>query len=91
LDESRARFLIAEHLGVAPGLVVEPATLADLGADPLDVLALVLKLEKAFGVRITDAQADACVTVGDVLGALEVSLNCKTDAIPVGLPADGRR
>ena len=90
LDETLARALIADHLGVAPAMVVDAAALADLGADPLDVLALVLRLEKAFGIGISDAQAESCRTVADLLQVLRVSLNCKTEAVGAGVPAGAR-
>jgi acyl carrier protein len=90
LDETLARAHIADHLGVAPAVVVDAAALGDLGADPLDVLALVLRLEKAFGVRISDEQAEGCRTVADVLQVLGMSLNCKTEALVAGVPAGAR-
>ena len=90
LDETLARALIADHLGVTPAMVVDAAALVDLGADPLDVLALVLRLEKAFGIGISDAQAESCRTVADLLQVLRVSLNCKTEAVGAGVPAGAR-
>ena len=68
--DDEARSLIADYLGLPPPAVEDSRDLADLGADPLDILALVARLEKAFGVRIADAQAQACRTVGDLLVAL---------------------
>ena len=90
LDETLARSLIADHLGVAPAMVVDEAALADLGADPLDVLALVLRLEKAFGVRISDEQVEGCRTVAEILQALRLSLNCKIEALGAAVPAGAR-
>lgn len=70
MDESQARILIADQLGVAPATVVDATPLTELGADPLDVVALVLQLERAFGVRVSDTQAEGCRTVGDLLEAV---------------------
>ena len=70
MDELAIRNLIADHLGVSPALAVDDRALADLGADALDVWALVLALEKAYGVSIPDDSAERCRTVGDVLDAV---------------------
>ncbi|QAY77236.1 phosphopantetheine-binding protein [Sphingosinicella sp. BN140058] len=90
MDETLARTIIADHLGVAPAMVVDAAALADLGADPLDVLALVLRLERAFGVRISDEQVEGCRTVAQVLQSLRLSLNCKIEMLGAGVPAGAR-
>jgi acyl carrier protein len=70
VNESQARRLISDQLGVPLASAVETAALHELGADPLDVVALVLSLERTFGVRISDAQAESCRTVGDLLEAV---------------------
>ena len=74
MDEIAARSTIADHLGVPLLAVEDDATLSGLGADPLDVIALVLRLEKSFGIRISDEQADGWRTVSDVLAALRLAL-----------------
>ena len=71
MDDAAARQLIADHLGVPRAAVVDSADLADLGADPLDVLALVARLERFFAVRIADPQAESCRTVGEMLTAVD--------------------
>ena len=68
--EEFARTLIADHLGVSTDLAVDHAALAELGADPLDVVALVLALEKAYAIRIPDEFAEPCRTVGELLEAV---------------------
>ena len=82
MDEIRARRLIADQLGLPPASVVGAAQLDALGADPLDVLALVGLLERTFGVRIGDAQAEACRTVRDLLDAVRTAppRRCDTPA-----------
>ncbi|TFI60065.1 hypothetical protein E2493_02125 [Sphingomonas parva] len=86
VDESLARRLIADQLGLSSGSVVASATLGDLGADPLDVVALVLALEKAFGVRIDEAEADTCRTVGDLLDAVRTARPLRRETLsPVGV------
>jgi acyl carrier protein len=60
--------MIAESLGV-PREQVKPesAFLADLQADSLDILELVLKLEKAYGLSIPEQDARKIRTVQDVI------------------------
>lgn len=43
----------------------------DLGGDSIDNFDLHFRLEKAFNIRIPDADADAFVTVGDVIDTIE--------------------
>lgn len=48
----------------------------DLGADSLDVVELVMGLEKKFGVTITDKEIDKKIrTVGDLIRCLEIKVN----------------
>jgi acyl carrier protein len=70
MDES-ARRLIAEHLGVAPSLVVDDAAFRDLGADSLDLVSLTMAFEEEFDLHIPDEQAEGCTTVADALALLD--------------------
>ena len=85
MDETQARSLIAEHLGVSPALAGDKVELAELGADPLDVAAVVLRVEKAYGVRISDACGESCRTVGDVVSAVHAALERKAERPAIGL------
>ena len=60
--------LVAEHQGV-PAEQLGPAThfVNDLNFDSLDRVELAMKLEDAFGLTISDADADKLQTVGDVV------------------------
>lgn len=46
----------------------------DFGADSLDIVELVMEVEKEFEVHIPDDIAESVVTVGDALEALQSSL-----------------
>lgn len=68
----RLRRLLVEHLGVEPEQVTAAATLhEDLSADSLDVYEIVMAIEDAFALEITDAEAEACKAVSDILALLD--------------------
>lgn len=70
MDDVAARELIAEHLAVPVGLVVDQAEFRELGADSLDLVTLTMQLEEAFDVCIPEDQIDDCTTVSDALQLL---------------------
>ena len=62
--EERVKKIIAEELGVDEDEVTPDATFVeDLGADSLDTVELVMKLEEEFGVEIPDEAAEKILTV----------------------------
>jgi acyl carrier protein len=71
MDDLSVRRLIAEHLGVAPGQVIDNALFQqDLGADSLDLIELTMLLENEFGIDIPDGSSELCLTVGEALDSL---------------------
>jgi len=63
----RIRDLVAEQLGVDPSELSPDANiLEDLGADSLDVVEMVMAIEEAFDIEISDEDAESMRTVGDV-------------------------
>ncbi len=67
---------IQEMLAEALNLPVEKVTadakiVEDLGADSLDVVELLSRLEDEFGIVIPDDEVENLVTVGDVAAELE--------------------
>jgi len=66
--EQRVREIVAEQLERDVKEVVNTASLIDdLGADSLDVVELVMKMEEEFGIEIPDEEAEKIKTVNDVI------------------------
>ena len=66
--EQRVREIVAEQLERDVNEVTNVASLIDdLGADSLDVVELVMKMEEEFGIEIPDEEAEKIKTVNDVI------------------------
>lgn len=65
---SRVRALISDSLGVSDGEIVPTASfIEDLGADSLDIVELVMAIEKEFDIEISDDDAERIATVQDAI------------------------
>lgn len=63
----RLHALVSEQLGIDRAEMKSEANiLEDLGADSLDVVEMVMAIEETFDIEISDEDAEAMRTVGDV-------------------------
>lgn len=72
----RVSKVIVDRLGVDQSEVkLEASFRDDLGADSLDVVELVMELEDAFDMEISDEDAEKISTVGDAINYIESKSN----------------
>lgn len=68
----RVRKVVIDQLSVEEGLVTANASFtADLGADSLDTVELVMAFEEEFGCEIPDEEAEKIATVQDAVDYIE--------------------
>jgi acyl carrier protein len=64
----RVRGILVEQLGVDEEQVTNDASFqADLDADSLDLVELIMELEDQFGLKISDEDAQKIATVGQAI------------------------
>lgn len=64
--------IIVDKLGVDAAEAVPAASFtADLGADSLDTVELIMEFEKEFSIAIPDEDAEKITTVGDAITYIE--------------------
>jgi len=70
--EEKVKNIIMEQLGVdAEEVTPEASFVNDLGADSLDTVELVMALEEAFKIEISDEDAEKITTVSDAVKYIE--------------------
>lgn len=68
----RVKKVVVEQLSVDANEVSPEASFqADLGADSLDTVELVMAFEEEFGIEIPDEEAEKIVTVQDAIAFIE--------------------
>jgi len=67
--------IVAEKLGVEKSKITPEASfIEDLGADSLDTVELIMKMEEEFGIEIPDEEAEKLKTVGNVVKYLDAKV-----------------
>lgn len=70
----RVKKVVVEQLSVDESAVVPEASFtADLGADSLDTVELVMAFEEEFGCEIPDEEAEKIATVQDAVKYIEAN------------------
>ena len=60
--------IVAESLGISADEIASSASfIDDLGADSLDIVELVMAIEKSFDIEIPDEDAEKIATVQDAI------------------------
>lgn len=73
---ARVKELIAKQLGIDQAKVTDEARFgADLNADSLDTVEVMMTLEEEFSIEISEEQAEKIVTVGDAIRYIESVAN----------------
>jgi len=73
--ESKVKAIIVEKLGVDEAQVTMEASFsADLNADSLDTVELIMEFEKAFNITVPDEDTQKISTVGDAVAYIEKAI-----------------
>lgn len=73
--EEKVKEIIAEKLGKKISEVTNEASFtADLGADSLDTVELIMEFEKEFNITIPEDAAEKIVTVGDAIEQIKANV-----------------
>lgn len=73
--EEKVKAIIAENLNRDINEIKLDSNFRDLGADSLDTVELIMELENAFNVKISDNEMENIVTVGDAIKMIQEKTN----------------
>lgn len=59
--------LIVSKLSIDQGRITDQSTLQDLGADSLDIIELIMKIEDTFDIHIDDEHIEQLRTIQDLI------------------------
>ncbi|MBN2545839.1 MAG: acyl carrier protein [Spirochaetes bacterium] len=78
---AKVKKLIAEVLNINEEIITENSRIiADLGAESLDIVTLLMEFEDAFNMKIPDDEAEELLTVADVIDYILVKVEDKAPA-----------
>lgn len=68
----KVKEIIAEQLAIDKDSISENSkVIADLGADSLDIVELIMALEDEFGISVDEDKVQNLVTVGDIVRIID--------------------
>ena len=68
----KVKSILADQLDAdAEAITIETDIAADLGADSLDVVELIMSLEDEFSLEVPDEQIEGIKTVGDLVNYIQ--------------------
>lgn len=73
IDEALARILIAHLDPPADKLKPQAEFVADLGADSLDMIEIIMDIEAHYGVAISDDAAESVKTIADAQRVIDAA------------------
>ncbi len=59
--------IVAGKLDIDKKTITADSTFQDLGADSLDLLEIIMRLEEQFGIEINDEEAEKMTKMGEVV------------------------
>ena len=67
----KVKKLLAEQLCITVDDIADDANIADLGADSLDVVEMLMTLEDEFGVSIPDEKVEELKTIPEIVKLID--------------------
>ena len=68
----KVKEMLVEKLGISEDkITLESEIVKDLGADPLDLVEMLLSMEENFGVTISDEETENIKTVKDIVEIID--------------------
>ena len=64
--------LVADGLNVGVDAIADHVRFEDLGADSLDMVQIIMKLEEQFGMEINDEDAEKMQSLSDIVNYVHV-------------------
>jgi acyl carrier protein len=76
MTETKLKNIIADQLGIIQESInLDLSLIDDLRADSLDLVDIVLSIERTFGIAIEDHEYSTATTVGKILSLIESKLS----------------
>lgn len=69
--------LVAEHLGFTNAINLDARLDADLYADSLDIMDLIMFIESNYGIELPDHDSGEMQTVRDIVNQVYIAINQK--------------